>query len=111
DQPLLEVQADKAALDVPSPVAGRVLKVLVKVGDQVKVGQSYCVIEASAEGANGAAAAKPAEAVAVRNAPAHAARVDGRSAERAVAVAAPPVPPVAQPAAAAAHAEAVVPAG
>jgi pyruvate dehydrogenase E2 component (dihydrolipoamide acetyltransferase) len=111
DQPLLEVQADKAALDVPSPVAGRVVKVLVKAGDQVKVGQVYCVIEASAEGANGAAAAKPAEAVAARSAPVHTARVDGRSAERAVAVAAPAVPPVVQPSAAAPHAEAVVPAG
>jgi pyruvate dehydrogenase E2 component (dihydrolipoamide acetyltransferase) len=56
DQPLLEVQADKAALDVPSPVAGRVAKVLVKIGDQIKVGQPYAVIE---EG-NGAPA-KPAK--------------------------------------------------
>src|SRR5262245_57477263 len=45
DQPLLEVQADKAALDVASPVAGRVAKVLVRAGDQVKVGQPYVVIE------------------------------------------------------------------
>jgi pyruvate dehydrogenase E2 component (dihydrolipoamide acetyltransferase) len=45
DQPLLEVQADKAALDVASPVAGRVAKLLVKPGDQVKVGQPYALIE------------------------------------------------------------------
>ncbi|HKI35765.1 MAG TPA: 2-oxo acid dehydrogenase subunit E2 [Gemmataceae bacterium] len=45
DQALLEVQADKAALDVASPVAGRVTKVLVKAGDQVKVGQPYVLIE------------------------------------------------------------------
>src|SRR4051794_1625131 len=45
DQALLEVQADKAALDVASPVAGRVAKVLVRAGDQVKVGQPYVVIE------------------------------------------------------------------
>src|SRR6516225_10701240 len=45
DQPLLEVQADKAALDVASPVAGRVAKILVKAGDQVKVGQPYVLIE------------------------------------------------------------------
>jgi pyruvate dehydrogenase E2 component (dihydrolipoamide acetyltransferase) len=56
DQPLLEVQADKAALDVPSPVAGRVTQVLVKPGDQVKIGQTYCVIEG-----NGEAAAPPKE--------------------------------------------------
>jgi pyruvate dehydrogenase E2 component (dihydrolipoamide acetyltransferase) len=47
DQPLLEVQADKAALDVPAPVAGRVAEFRVKAGDQVKVGQVFCVIEES----------------------------------------------------------------
>src|SRR5205807_8105438 len=46
DQALLEVQADKAALDVPSPVAGRVTEVRVKAGDQLKIGDVYCVIEA-----------------------------------------------------------------
>src|SRR5262247_3703382 len=50
DQPLLEVQADKAALDVPSPVAGRVTEVRVKEGDQLKVGQVICAIEAGGDG-------------------------------------------------------------
>jgi pyruvate dehydrogenase E2 component (dihydrolipoamide acetyltransferase) len=45
DQALLEVQADKAALDVASPVAGRVAKILVKAGDQIKVGQPYVLVE------------------------------------------------------------------
>ncbi len=58
DQPLLEVQADKAALDVPSPVAGRVTQVLVKPGDQVKIGQVYCVIEGNGEAAAPAAPAR-----------------------------------------------------
>src|SRR5262245_9919133 len=68
DQPLLEVQADKAALDVPSPVAGRVAEVRVKPGDEIKVGQVFCVIEPSdgekkkpakaAQGARAAAAAR-----------------------------------------------------
>ena len=56
DQPLLEVQADKAALDVPSPMAGRITKVLVKPGDQIKIGQVYCVIDS---GGNGEPAARP----------------------------------------------------
>lgn len=47
DQPLLEVQADKAALEVPSPAAGRVKEVRVKVGDQLKIGDVYCVLEAT----------------------------------------------------------------
>src|SRR5436853_2552400 len=66
DQPLLEVQADKAALDVASPVAGRVTKVLVKPGDQVKVGQPYALVE-EADGqapAPEVKEAKPAKAAA-----------------------------------------------
>src|SRR5579885_1466851 len=47
DRALLEVQADKAALDVPSPVAGRITEIRVKPGDHIKVGQVYCLIEAT----------------------------------------------------------------
>src|SRR4051812_20475045 len=60
-QALLEVQADKAALDVPAKVGGRVTQVTVKVGDQVKVGQTICLIEPSGPaeaGGNGAVSAK-----------------------------------------------------
>lgn len=56
DQAILEVQADKAALDVPSPMAGRVTKILVKAGDQINIGQVYCHIE----GSNGEPAAATA---------------------------------------------------
>jgi pyruvate dehydrogenase E2 component (dihydrolipoamide acetyltransferase) len=58
DQPVLEVQADKAALEVTAPMAGRVVEVRVKEGDEVKVGQVYLVLE----GGNGAATPKKAEA-------------------------------------------------
>src|SRR6516165_3871595 len=57
NQTLLEVQADKAALEVGSPVAGKVTKILVKSGDQIKVGQPYLVIEVT----NGKAQEKPAK--------------------------------------------------
>jgi pyruvate dehydrogenase E2 component (dihydrolipoamide acetyltransferase) len=63
DQPLLEVQADKAALDVTSPVAGRVTEVRVKAGDQIKIGQVYCVIEANGAPAQAPAAPRKPEAV------------------------------------------------
>jgi pyruvate dehydrogenase E2 component (dihydrolipoamide acetyltransferase) len=46
-QPLLEVQADKASLEVPSPVAGRIAEMRVSVGDVLNVGQVYCLVEAS----------------------------------------------------------------
>jgi pyruvate dehydrogenase E2 component (dihydrolipoamide acetyltransferase) len=61
DQPLLEVQADKAALDVASPVAGRVTKILVRAGDQVKVGQPYALVEET-DGAPEAKETPPARA-------------------------------------------------
>lgn len=56
-QPILEVQADKAQLDVMAPFAGRVVKLLVKEGDEVAVGKPYCLIEA-----DGAASPAPAPA-------------------------------------------------
>lgn len=39
DQPLLELEADKASFELPSPVAGRVDAIHVEPGDEVAVGQ------------------------------------------------------------------------
>ncbi len=47
-QTLLEVDAEKSAVEVPSPVAGRVQEVLVKKGDAISVGQTLCLIEETA---------------------------------------------------------------
>ena len=63
DQVLLEVQADKTALDVPSPSAGRVTDVRVKVGEQIKVGQVICLLEGGGNGEAPKGAAAPAKAV------------------------------------------------
>ncbi len=38
-EPLLEVETDKAAVEIPSPFTGIVEKILVKTGDMVKVGE------------------------------------------------------------------------
>jgi pyruvate dehydrogenase E2 component (dihydrolipoamide acetyltransferase) len=57
-QALLEVETDKAVIEVPCPPGGRIAKVLVKKGETVKVGQPLVIIEAA--GAAPAAAAKPA---------------------------------------------------
>src|SRR2546427_9248119 len=64
DAPLLEVETDKAQVEIPSPVAGRVEKIHVTPGQTVKVGQ---VLVTFADGAGEAtaaprAAAKPAAA-------------------------------------------------
>ena len=54
-QPVLELETDKATIEVPSTVAGRVKEVKVKAGDKVKVGQAILSVEDGA-----AAPAKPA---------------------------------------------------
>ena len=46
DQPVLELETDKATLEVPSSVAGRVVEVHVKPGDTVAVGQLVLVVDA-----------------------------------------------------------------
>jgi pyruvate dehydrogenase E2 component (dihydrolipoamide acetyltransferase) len=61
DQPVLELETDKATLEVPSDVAGRIKEVKVKAGDKVKPGQAVLVVEESGA-ANGAAAPAPAAA-------------------------------------------------
>jgi pyruvate dehydrogenase E2 component (dihydrolipoamide acetyltransferase) len=44
-QPLVEIEAEKSTVEVPSPVTGKVAKILVKKGEAVKVGQTFCLIE------------------------------------------------------------------
>ena len=46
-QPVLEIETDKAVLDVPSSIAGKVTKVLVKEGDTVQPGQVIFAVEAT----------------------------------------------------------------
>jgi pyruvate dehydrogenase E2 component (dihydrolipoamide acetyltransferase) len=59
DQPLVEVQADKAALEVPSPAAGKITQILIKQGDQVKIGQLIFVIDPAGSGAAVASSSPP----------------------------------------------------
>ena len=58
DQPVLELETDKATIEVPSSVEGTVSDVKVKAGDKVKVGQTVFVLESN--GHAGANAAEPA---------------------------------------------------
>jgi pyruvate dehydrogenase E2 component (dihydrolipoamide acetyltransferase) len=51
DQPVLELETDKATIEVPSTVAGRVKDVRVKPGDKVVVGQPILTVEESGEAA------------------------------------------------------------
>lgn len=55
DQSVINVEGDKASMEVPAPEAGVVKEVLVKVGDKVSTGTPMLVLEAA-----GAAAPAPA---------------------------------------------------
>jgi pyruvate dehydrogenase E2 component (dihydrolipoamide acetyltransferase) len=44
---LITLETDKAAMDVPSTVAGRIESVLVKVGDRVSEGSEIAIVQAS----------------------------------------------------------------
>lgn len=44
DQPVAEVETDKAVVELPSPVSGIVLKLNAKAGERIKVGQVLLVI-------------------------------------------------------------------
>lgn len=65
-QALLEVETDKAVIEVPCPPGGRIAKVLVKKGDTVAVGQALVLLDApgAAPAASPAAPPKPAATVA-----------------------------------------------
>src|SRR6476620_10456433 len=65
DQPVLELETDKATIEVPSSVAGTVKEIKVKEGDKVKVGQAILSVENGA-GAPKQAAAEPAKASAAQ---------------------------------------------
>ncbi|MFM9059567.1 MAG: 2-oxo acid dehydrogenase subunit E2 [Planctomycetaceae bacterium] len=86
-QAILEVETDKAVIEVPCPPGGQVAKVLVKKGDTVKVGQALVILEAA-----GAAPAKATAAPAKPAAPAPAAAARPAPAPSAPAAAPAPAP-------------------
>jgi len=45
DQPMVELETDKATIEVPCPVGGKVVGVLVKPGDKVTVGQTVLSVD------------------------------------------------------------------
>ncbi len=49
DQGILEIETDKATIEVPSPISGKVVEVLIKSGDKAKVGQSLIKVETTAD--------------------------------------------------------------
>ncbi len=68
DQPIFELETDKATIEVPSTVAGTIVDLLVKQGDKVKPGQVVLTVDGEAQAVAPAAAA-PAPAAAAVPAP------------------------------------------
>jgi pyruvate dehydrogenase E2 component (dihydrolipoamide acetyltransferase) len=86
---LVTLESDKATMDVPSPVAGTVRELKVKLGDKVAEGSPIVVLEAAGEPAVAAGAPKPAAEAPAGQAP----RAEAPApAAPAAAAAAPPQP-------------------
>jgi 2-oxoglutarate dehydrogenase complex dihydrolipoamide succinyltransferase (E2) component len=49
DQPIVEVMTDKVNVEIPSPKSGKIAKVVTRVGEVVKVGQTIVVFEIEGE--------------------------------------------------------------
>ena len=63
EDPLVTLESDKATMEVPSPVAGTVREIRIKVGDKVSEGALVLMLEASGD-APAVSKAAPAPAVA-----------------------------------------------
>jgi 2-oxoglutarate dehydrogenase E2 component (dihydrolipoamide succinyltransferase) len=72
DEPVVSLETDKVAIEVPSPVAGVLGAHLVKVGDTVNIGTVLTTVEAGGQVAAKAPAPAAAKAEAAQPAPAQA---------------------------------------
>jgi pyruvate dehydrogenase E2 component (dihydrolipoamide acetyltransferase) len=52
EQPILTLESDKASMDVPSPAAGKIVEIVVKVGDKVSMGSVVGKLDAAESGAS-----------------------------------------------------------
>jgi pyruvate dehydrogenase E2 component (dihydrolipoamide acetyltransferase) len=78
NQPVIELETDKAVIEVPSSVSGRITEVHVSQGDRAAVGQLILTLDGAADDAAEApsAAAEPAAAPVAAAAPAGGARAE-----------------------------------
>src|SRR5699024_3109626 len=64
DEPIVEISTDKVDTEIPSPVAGTVLEILVQEDEDIEVGQGLAVIgdegESAADSSAGDSAAQEA---------------------------------------------------
>ncbi|MBM4227018.1 MAG: biotin/lipoyl-binding protein [Gammaproteobacteria bacterium] len=60
EDPLITLESDKATMDIPAPLAGKVVAIKVKVGDKVSEGNLLLTVEPLEAGGSPAAAVIPA---------------------------------------------------
>src|ERR1700753_2581098 len=60
ETPLITLETEKAAMDVPAPAAGRIAELKVNKGDKVSEGSLILLLEGEADGATAADSANPA---------------------------------------------------
>ena len=70
DETILEIATDKVDSEVPSPVAGRIAKILFQVDDTVEIGKVIAIIETEGENTTPAATPSVAEPAQEEQAPA-----------------------------------------
>ena len=70
ETPLVSLESDKATMEVPSPAAGKVKELKVKVGDKVSEGSIVVTLESAGDSAATPAAGKPAPRAAPAPSPA-----------------------------------------
>lgn len=70
DETILEIATDKVDSEVPSPVAGRIAKILFPVDETVEIGKVIAIIETEGESASPAATPSVAEPTTEATAPA-----------------------------------------
>jgi pyruvate dehydrogenase E2 component (dihydrolipoamide acetyltransferase) len=51
EQPIVTLESDKASMDVPSPAAGKITEIVVKVGDKVSMGSVVGKLESGGQAA------------------------------------------------------------
>src|SRR6476660_2676041 len=99
-QPVMELETDKAVVEVPSSVTGTVNEIRVKEGQKVKVGQVIFTVENGAGAKVNAAENKVVEAKApAAKAPSAKPAPDAKAAAASVAETRPPAPSAPAPAA------------
>jgi pyruvate dehydrogenase E2 component (dihydrolipoamide acetyltransferase) len=92
DDPVIELETDKAVVEIPCPVKGRITEILVKEGQEVRINEVIARVETEAERADEAPqgqAAPAADVVPEAEAP----KPMGLEAQRTAAEAAPPAAP------------------